>query len=259
MRTVRATRYVTPLREGGSLPAIVEGDDCGLHVAKFRGAGQGEKALVAEVIAAALARALGLRVPDTVRLELDAALGRNEPDPEIRELLRRSPGPNLGVDFLPGAVTFDPVAGRPPSPAEASLVVAFDALVANLDRTPRNPNLLVWHGNLWLIDHGAALWFAHAWDKAEAQVASPFPLVKDHVLLPFAAELGRAGERLRAALAPEVVAAAAADVPDEWLAAEPRFPSPAEHRAAYVDHLARRLAAAPIFLGEAERARAGLV
>jgi hypothetical protein len=258
MRTVQATRYVTPLREGGSLPAIVEGDDSGLHVAKFRGAGQGEKALVAEVVAASLARALGLRVPENVRLEVDAALGRNEPDPEIRELLKRSAGPNLGVDFLPGAVTFDPVAGRPPAGAEASLVVAFDALVANIDRTPRNPNLLVWHGNLWLIDHGAALWFAHAWEAAEAKVLSPFPLVREHVLLPFATELAAAGERLRA-LGPDAVAAAAEEVPDEWLAGEARFASPAEHRAAYVDHLSRRLAAAPIFLAEAERARAGLV
>jgi hypothetical protein len=259
MRTVRATRYVTPLREGGSLPAIVEGDDAGLHVAKFRGAGQGEKALVAEVIAASLARALGLRVPDTVRLEIDGALGRNEPDSEIRELLKKSVGPNLGVDFLPGAVTFDPVAGRPPAAAEASLVVAFDALVANIDRTPRNPNLLVWHGNLWLIDHGAALWFAHQWANAEGQVASPFRMVKDHVLLPFASELSRAGERLREALGRGAIAAAAAEVPDEWLAGEARFASPAEHRAAYVDHLARRLATAQTFLEEAERARAGLV
>jgi hypothetical protein len=259
MRTVRATRYVTALREGGSLPAVVEGDDAGLHVAKFRGAGQGEKALAAEVIAAALARTLGLRVPDTVRLEVDAALGRNEPDPEIRELLKRSAGPNLGVDFLPGAVMFDPVAGRPPAAPEASLVVAFDAFVANIDRTPRNPNLLLWHGNLWLIDHGAALWFAHAWAGAEAHVGSPFPMVKEHVLLPWAGELGAAGERLRAALGEEAIRDAAAEVPDEWLAGEPRFASPAEHRAAYVDHLARRLATAPTFLAEAERARARLV
>jgi hypothetical protein len=259
MRTVLATRYVTPLREGGSLPAIVEGDDCGLHVAKFRGAGQGPKALVAEVISAALARALGLRVPDTVRLELDAALGRNEPDAEIRELLKRSAGPNLGVDYLPGAVGYDPAVGRPPAAAEASLVVILDAFLANIDRTPRNPNLLVWHGDLWLIDHGAALWFAHAWERAEAQVASPFAPVKDHVLLPWAADLPAAAERLRAAIGPGELAAAAAEVPDEWLEGEPRFASPAEHRAAYVDHLARRLAAAPTFLEEAERARAGLV
>jgi hypothetical protein len=258
MRTARATRYVTPLREGGSLPAIVEADDDGLHVLKFRGAGQGEKALVAEVIAAGLARALGLRVPDLTVLDVDVALGRNEPDPEIRELLRRSVGPNLGVDYLPGSITFDPIAGSPPDEDEASLVVAFDAFVSNIDRTPRNPNLLAWHGRLWLIDHGAALWFSHAWAGAEAQVASAFPMVKDHVLLPLAGALARAGERLAAVLRPEVVAAAVAEVPEAWLG-DPRFETPGAHRDAFVDHLTRRLAAAPIFLAEAERARAGLV
>ena len=165
MRTVRATRYVTPLREGGSLPAIVEGDDDGLYVAKFRGAGQGPKALVAEVIAGGLARAAGLRTPELVALELDPALGRNEPDYEIRMLLRGSVGTNLGVDYLPGSVTFDPLVGPAPDPALASLVVALDAWVANVDRTPRNTNLLLWHGALWLIDHGASLGFHHAWDR----------------------------------------------------------------------------------------------
>jgi hypothetical protein len=258
MKTARATRYVTPLREGGSLPAIVEADDDGLHVLKFRGAGQGEKALVAEVISAGLGRALGLRIPELKVVEVDLALGRNEPDPEIRELLRRSAGANLGVDYLPGSITFDPIAGSPPGEEEASLVVAFDALISNIDRSARNPNLLVWHRQLWLIDHGAALWFAHAWGNAEAQVASPFPLVKDHVLLPLAGALASAGERLAAALRPDVVAAAVAEVPDDWLA-DPRFEGPDAHRAAFVDHLERRLAAAPIFLAEAERARAGLV
>ena len=239
MRSVRATRYVTPLREGGSLPAIVEGDDSGLYVAKFRAA--------------------GLRVPELVTLELDPALGRNEPDSEIRDLLKRSAGTNLGLDYLPGSATFDPIAGPPPPAGEAAEVVWLDALVTNVDRTPRNPNLLVWHRNLWLIDHGAALYFHHAWDKAPAAAETPFAAVRHHVLLPFASPIEEAGERLAPRLGRAVLEAAVAQVPEGWLAGEPRFATVAAHRAAYVDHLARRLAAAPRFVEEAERARAGLV
>ena len=162
LRTVSATRYVTPLNEGGSLPGLVEADDDGLYVLKFRGAGQGPKALVAEVIAGELARALGLRVPELVLVELDPLLGRAEPDPEIQELLLASAGLNLGVDYLPGSLTFNPAAGLPPTAELAARVVWFDALVTNVDRTPQNPNILVWHRALWLIDHGAALYFHHA-------------------------------------------------------------------------------------------------
>ncbi|MFL5271837.1 MAG: HipA family kinase [Anaeromyxobacteraceae bacterium] len=259
MRTVAATRYVTPLREGGSLPAIVEADDSGLYVVKFRGAGQGRKALVAELVAGELARAAGLRVPELVRVEVDAALGRNEPDPEIRELLRASAGMNLGLDYLPGSITFDPVAAPPPLPEEASAVVWFDAFVMNVDRTPRNPNLLVWHRQLWLIDHGAALYFHHAWDGADERSGSPFPAVKDHVLLPWATQLAGAGAKLGSVLTPGAFARAVAEVPDGWLEGEPRFASAAEHRAAYVRWLERRLEAAPLFVEEAERARAALV
>jgi hypothetical protein len=259
MRTVRATRYVTPLREGGSLPAIVEGDDDGLYVVKFRGAGHGDKALVAEIVAGELARAAGLRVPEIVLVEVEAPLGRNEPDSEIRELLRSSVGTNLGLDYLPGSVTFDPIAGAPPAADEASAVVWLDALVSNVDRTPRNPNLLVWHRNLWLIDHGSALYFHHAWDAAADAARSPFAAVKDHVLLPWASDVAAAGERLAPRLGRDVLERALARVPDPWLADEPRFPTAAAHRAGYVDHLARRLAAAPIFVEEAERARAALV
>jgi hypothetical protein len=256
---VTATRYVTPLREGGSLPAIVEADDSGLYVVKFRAAGQGAKALVAEVIAGELARAAGLRVPEIVLVEVRAALGRNEPDTEIRELLKGSVGLNAGLDYLPGSVGFDPIAGPPPSEDEASEVVWLDALVTNVDRTAKNPNLLCWHGRLWLIDHGASLYFHHAWEGADAAAATPFPRVRDHVLLPWAGALAAAGARLAARLGGGAVARAVAEVPDAWLADEPRFPTIAAHRAAYVRHVERRLAAAPVFLEEAVRARAELV
>ncbi len=164
LRTVMATRYVTPLREGGSLPAIVEADDDGLYVLKFRGAGQGPKALIAELVAGEIARAAGLPVPEIVFIELDPELARTEPDPEIQDLIRASAGLNLALDYLPGAVTFDPVAEKPEA-ALASAVVWFDAYVTNVDRTPRNTNMLIWHRRLWLIDHGATLYFHHTWDN----------------------------------------------------------------------------------------------
>jgi hypothetical protein len=256
MRTVLATRYVTPLREGGSLPGIVEGDDDGLYVAKFHGAGQGPKALVAEVVAGELARAGGLRVPELVRLEVDAALGRNEPDAEVRALLRASVGANAGVDFLPGSLCFDPAAGPAPGAAEASEIVWFDAFVANVDREARNPNLLVWHGNLWLIDHGAALYFHHRWASADPEAA--FPAIRAHVLLPWAASLPAAAARLAPVLDAALEPALAA-VPDAWLLADPAFPTAAAHRAAYLRHLRARLAGAARIAEEAERARAALV
>jgi len=259
MRTVTATRYVTPLREGGSLPAIVEADDSGLYVLKFRAAGQGPKALVAEVIAGELARAAGLRVPELVLVEVGAALGRNEPDDEIRDLLRGSVGLNLGMDYLPGSATFDPAAGPAPSPEEAAAVVWFDAFVTNVDRTPRNPNLLHWHRQLWLIDHGAALYFHHAWDRAQDRARMPFPAVKDHVLLPWAGDLAAAGARFAERLGAGAIARAVAEVPDAWLGDDAAFPTPARHRSAYVDHLERRLEGAAAFVEEAERARAALV
>lgn len=259
MRTVTATRYVTPLREGGSLPAIVEGDDDGLYVAKFRAAGQGPRALVAEVIAGEVARAAGLPVPELVALEVGPELGRNEPDSEIRDLLKGSVGVNVALDYLPGSVTFDPVAGPHPDAAAASEIVFLDGLVTNVDRTPRNPNLLCWHGRLWLIDHGAALYFHHAWAETPDPALTAFAQVKDHVLLPWAAALRDAAGRLAARLGQGALARAVAAVPDALLSGEPRFASPAEHRAAYVRHLERRLAAADLFVEEAERARALLV
>lgn len=259
MRTVTATRYVTPLREGGSLPAIVEADDCGLYVVKFRAAGHGTKALLAELIAGELARAAGLRVPEIVRVEVDAALGRNEPDQEIRDLLRGSVGLNLGLDYLPGSITFDPTVGPPPPDGEASDLVVFDAFATNVDRTARNPNLLWWHRKLWLIDHGAAFYFHHTWDEQQSRGDSPFAAIRDHVLLRWATGIAAAGKRLLAKLDAAEVRRVLAEVPDDWLAGEPRFGSPAEHRDAYARYLERRLAAAPQFLEEAERAHAAVV
>jgi hypothetical protein len=185
MRTVFATRYIAPLREGGSLPAIVEGDDSGMYVLKFRGAGQGPKVLIAELIAGEIARAAGLPVPEIVFIELEADLGRTEPDPEIQSLIRASDGLNIGLDYLPGAVTFEPLAENPDAQL-ASRIVWFDAFVTNVDRTARNANLLVWHKNVQLIDHGAALYFHHSWDGYLERSTDPFRSIKDHVLLPFA-------------------------------------------------------------------------
>ena len=188
LRTVIATRYVTPLREGGSLPAIVEADDDGMYVLKFRGAGQGPKALIAELVAGEIARAAGLPVPEIVFVELDPELARTEPDPEIQALIRASAGLNLALDYLPGAVTFDPVAEQPDADL-ASAVVWFDAYVTNVDRTPRNTNMLIWHRRLWLIDHGATLYFHHTWTNYRERSRTLFPMIKDHVLLQFASAL----------------------------------------------------------------------
>jgi len=259
MKTLVATRYVTPLREGGSLPAVVEASDGRLYVAKFRGAGQGTRALVAEWLAGELARACGLAVPELVRLELDEAFGRNEPDPEIRDLLRASTGANLGLEFLQGAIGFDPIAPPAVDEALASRIVWFDSYVMNVDRTPRNPNLLLAGERLWLIDHGAALYFHHAWANAGAGMASPFAPVRDHVLLPRATRLGEAGEAVRAALAAAPVAELLAALPDAWLAAADAPGDPAATRAAYKDWLTGRLAASANFESEAERARSALV
>jgi hypothetical protein len=239
LRKVTATRYVTPLREGGSLPGLVEADDDGLYVLKFRGAGQGPRALAAEVVAGELARALGLPVPELVLVELDPALGAAEPDPEIQDLIAASGGINLGVDFLPGALPYAPT--LPPSAELAADVVWLDALVTNVDRTPRNPNLLTWHGRLWLIDHGAALYAFHGGDPL-ARARAPFPAIREHVLLPAAGPLADADARLAARADP---AAAAALVPPDWADGAP-----------YREYLEARLEAPRAFVEEAERARA---
>ena len=260
IRTVTATRYVTPLREGGSLPAIVEADDDGLYVLKFRGAGQGPRALIAEVVAGEVGRALGLPVPDLVLVELDPVIGRGEPDQEIQELLAASAGLNLGMDYLPGSVAYDPIvrrAGGQPDADLAARVVWFDAYVTNPDRTPRNPNLLCWHNRLYLIDHGAALYFHHAWGDYLARSRTPFARIADHVLLPLADDLPAADAVLRPRLTRATIAGIVGLIPEVWLD-EPSFPNPAAHRAAYVDYLLARLEASSLFVEEAERARARL-
>ncbi len=257
LRTVCATRYVTPLREGGSLPAIIEADDLGLYVLKFRGAGQGPLALLAELVCGEIGRRLGLRVPELVFVEVDSALGRNEPDQEIRDLLQRSVGLNLALDFLPGSTMFDPAAGDTANPATASLAVWFDAFVLNVDRTPRNPNLLRWHRELYFIDHGAALYFHHNWSSLERMIESPFRPIREHVLLPWASAIPTAAESATALLNETVFSQILADVPDAWLL--PDIGAVRATRAAYVDFLTRRLQGASHFVEEALRARAELV
>jgi hypothetical protein len=246
VRTVFATRYVTPLREGGSLPGLVEADDDGLYVVKFRGAGQGPGALVAEVVAGELARSLSLPVPELVLVELDPQIGVAEPDPEIQDLLVASTGLNLGVDFLPGALAFTPEAALAAGSEFCANVVWLDALLMNLDRTPRNPNLLTWHRRTWLIDHGAALYPQHSPAGLVAAADDPFALIRDHVLLPYAGSIVEADTRL-AAKAAESVPAAVAAVPDGWLGKTSRED--------LHEFLERRLEAR-VFVEEAERARA---
>ncbi|HVT96557.1 MAG TPA: HipA family kinase [Acidobacteriaceae bacterium] len=260
LRTVRATRYVLPLREGGSLPAIVEADDLGLYVVKFRGAGQGILALIAEIIAGEIGRVLGLRVPEIVLVDMDPALGRNEPDYEIRQLLKASAGLNVGLDYLPGSTMFDPAARDAASSAEASLLVWFDAFVLNVDRTPRNANLLVWHRKLYPIDHGAALFFHHDWTARESKIESPFMEIEHHILLPWANEIAEAAQAAHRLLTTAIVTEIVGLVPDAFFAAIPDAAmAPAERSAGYIDFLVRRLAAAETFEQEAIRARSRLL
>jgi hypothetical protein len=250
LRSVAATRYVEPLREGGSLPGLMEADDDGLYVAKYRGAGQGPAALVAEVVVGELARRLGLPVPELVTLGLQAELARAEPDPEIQDLLYASAGTNLGVDFLPGSLPFTPAALAEIDPELAADVVWLDALTTNVDRSPRNPNLLVWHGRTWLIDHGAALFRQHGSRPLASTAHEPFPSIADHVLLAAAGPLSEADERLAAA-AEAALPTAVALVPEEWLGDDPEG-----RRRDLSDFLAERLRAPRAFVGEAEAVRA---
>ncbi len=242
MRRVRATRYVTPLREGGSLPGLVEAEDLGTYVCKFRGAGQGLPVLVAEVVVSGLARRLELRTPRLVSLELEAAIARYEADEEVQDLLNASLGLNLGVDFLPGSFGFDPTFAVEPDVAARTLWL--DALVANVDRSWRNPNLLVWHGDLWLIDHGASLYFHHAWSGGITDparfAAQPYG-VDDHVLGAHATAAAALDAELGGLIDEDVLSEVLDEVPDEWLEPRPGAASPAEVRAAYVAFLAARL------------------
>ena len=254
MRTVNAARYVTPLREGGSLPAIIEADDDGMYVLKFRGAGQGTKALIAELIAGEIARATGLLVPELVYVSLDPEIAKTEPDPEIQDLIRASGGLNLGLDYLPGSVMFDPVADKPAADL-ASRIVWFDAYVTNVDRTPRNANMLMWGRKLWLIDHGAALYFHHAWTDMDQRSKDPFVLIKDHILLPFATAIDAADEAMTEVITEEIIKGVVDLVPDDWMTDSSPFSTTAENRQAYVNYLTRRLNAPRNFVQEANRAR----
>ena len=258
IRTVNVTRYVTPLREGGSLPAIVEADDDGMYVLKFRGAGQGVGALIAELISGEIARVLGLPVPEIVFANLDILLSRTEPDPEIQELLAASAGKNLGLDYLPGSITFDPLVERVDTKL-ASRIVWFDSLVTNVDRTPRNTNMLIWHKELWLIDHGASLYFQHAWTNWKEQAERPFVQIKDHVLLPQAGEIEAADAEFSAMLTPDVIELIVAAIPAEWLESTPRSETPEEQRGIYAEFLKARIESSAIFVEEALNARKSLV
>jgi hypothetical protein len=256
IRTVHVTRYVTPLREGGSLPAVAEADDDFLYVLKFRGSGQGPKALIAELLGGEIARALGLRVPEIVFAQLDAGFGRSEPDEEIQDLLKASVGLNIALHYLSGSITFDP-AVLTIDPWLASRIVWLDCLITNVDRTSRNTNMLWWNKQLWLIDHGAALYFHHTWQDWETKAIQPFFLIKDHVLLPWASELERADAESHALLTPERIDAIVSLIPDAWLGDE--FPTPDEHRRAYARFLTARTAHSGIFVKEALHARQALI
>ncbi len=247
LRRVEATRYVTPLREGGSLPAVVEADDLGTYVLKFRGAGQGPKALVAEIVAGELARAIGLPVPEIVFMELDPQLGAAEPDPEIQELIAASGGRNVALDFLPGSLTYNPAAGDAPSPELAAEIVWLDALMTNVDRSPQNPNLLWWHRRLWLIDHGAALYWHHTSSHPVDHERDRFESIRDHVLLPYAASIAEADARLASRVTRRLLEDVGAAVPAIWLDGDDPL--------MYVEYLRRRLETPRRFVEEAERAR----
>lgn len=259
MRTVTATRYIHPLREGGSVPAVVEADDGDLYVMKFVGAAQGAKALVAELVAGEIARTLGLRLPEIVLIELDPVLGRSEPHPEIRDLIQASAGLNLALRYLPSAFAYNPLLQPPLDPDLASAIVWFDAYVTNVDRTPRNVNMLLWQDELWLIDHGAALYFHHDWSNYLERSRSPFAFIRQHVLIPLASKVREADERLRPLLTVERLRQIVAFVPAVWLGGETQFANPDEHRTAYVAYLTARLATAENFVGEAVNAHAALV
>lgn len=258
LRTVNVTRYVTPLREGGSLPAIAEADDGFLYVLKFRGAGQGIKSLIAELIGGELARTLDLKVPEIVFARLDTAFGRSEPDEEIQDLLKASVGLNLGLHYLSGSITFDPVVNKV-DPLLASRIVWLDCLLTNVDRTARNTNMLVWNKELWLIDHGASLYFHHAWDNWKEQAVKPFAMVKDHVLLPYATRLEQIDDAFHHILTPEKISAIVQLIPDEWLTGWSLDMSVRDIKEVYTEFLTIRLTQSKTIIKAAQHARQSLV
>jgi hypothetical protein len=259
LKHLNAMRYVSPLREGGSMPAIVEGDDNRLYVLKFRGAGQGRKALIAELIAGEVGRLLGLNVPEIVLMEMDPVMGQHEIDPEIQDLLRFSAGLNLAMAYLPSALMFAPRVSPPPDALLASQIVWFDAYVMNVDRTPRNSNLLLWNKQFWLIDHGAALYFHHAWLNYQTRGRDPFKLIKDHVLLPMASELSVVDAESVQQLNAENLRAIVDSIPDDWLIGESLFETAAQVRDVYYNFLVDRLNEPRVFVEEALNARTALV
>ena len=256
IRTVNVTRYVTPLREGGSMPAIAEADDGFLYVLKFRGAGQGVKALIAELIGGEIARLLGFKVPELVFANLDEAFGRTEPDEEIQDLLKFSVGLNLALHYLSGSITYDPTVTEVDSRL-ASQIVWLDCLLTNMDRTCRNTNMLVWHKELWLIDHGASLYFHHSWQNWREKATQPFALIKDHVLLSRAADLQQIDEEFRLLLSDEQIRSIVNLIPDDWLTEV--FETAQEHRQAYAEFLTLRIANSAVFVNEAQDARKRLI
>lgn len=248
---IKATRYVTPLREGGSLPAIVDADDGHQYVMKFVGAGQGPKALIAELIAGEIARAVGLNMPELAIIELDPLIGRSEPDPEIQDLLQASVGLNLGLRYLSNSLNYDPMVDEV-DPQLASAIVWLDSFVTNVDRTARNVNMLMHRAKLWVIDHGASLYFHHGWGDYMARSQSPFPMIRDHVLIGAASKLAEAERAAKSNLSPALFADIVAQIPEAWLAGESPFEDSASYRAAYVDYLSARLDASNIFVEEAQ-------
>lgn len=258
LRTVNVTRYLTPLREGGSLPALAEADDDFKYVLKFKGAGHGTKALIAELIGGEIARALGLPVPELVFANLDEAFGRTEADEEIQDLLQGSQGLNLALHYLSGAINFDPVVTAVDAKL-ASQIVWLDAFITNVDRTFRNTNMLIWHKELWLIDHGASLYFHHSFDDPTGHAKSPFGLIKDHVLLPQASLLEETDAEYKAILTGDKIRAIVALIPDEWLHWEELEKSPAAIKEVYVSFLQTRLDNSSIFVKQATDARKALI
>lgn len=257
LRTVKILRYITPLREGGSLPAIVEADDGFKYVLKFRGAGQGVKALISELIGGEIARAAGLKIPEIVLAEVDPAFGRTEPDEEIQDLLKASAGLNLGLHYLPGSISFDPEVTKV-DPYLASKIVWLDCLLTNVDRTIRNTNMLVWKKELWLIDHGAALYFHHSTDDWEEHCKKPFVQIKDHVLLPWATELDKVDEEFKVILKPDLINLFVSSIPDEWLTKDSEL-NAEEKRKVYAEFLNCRIASSQIFINEAKNAAKSII
>lgn len=254
IRTVDVVQYIKPLREGGSLPAIVKGDDGFLYVLKFRGAGQGKKALIADFIGGELARAIGFKVPEMVFMNLDDSFSQTEPDEEIQDLLKFSVGLNLGVHFLSGAITYDPLVSKVDA-LMASKLVLFDSIISNIDRTAKNPNLLLWHNELWIIDNGASFYFHHNWDTWEKHLTKTFPLVTDHVLVSQASDLDKAAESIMKALDTETIQNILSKIPDDWLTNESDLMSITEMRDAYLEYIQAKISMVNQLVKEAKDAR----